>query len=238
MHVDDSFIKFPRTPHIFWLGRTPPRDDKLLAPLEAEELLQQPIALEEKVDGACIGISLSPPGRLRVQNRGSYLDQNSHPQFRLLWQWLARHEQGLRSVLTPEQILFGEWCYAQHTVHYDALPDWFLAFDVYDRQNARFWSRERRNELAQHAGVATVPFLGTGTFDRATLEKQFGQSKLGHEPMEGLYLRWDEGPGLVARAKLVRASWVEFDEEHWSKRPLRANHCRQDLDFQQAGDHQ
>ena len=238
MHVDDSFIKFPRTPHIFWLGRTPPRDDKLLAPLEAEELLQQPVALEEKVDGACIGISLSPTGALHVQNRGSYLDQNSHPQFRLLWQWLARHEQGLRSVLTPELILFGEWCYTQHTVYYNALPDWFLVFDVYDRQNGRFWSRERRNELAQQAGVATVPFLSRGTFDRVALEKQFGQSRLSSEPMEGLYLRWDEGPCLVARAKLVRASWVEFDEEHWSKRSFRPNQCQRDTDFQQAGDHQ
>ena len=145
---------------------------------------------------------------------------------------LAHHEHGLRTVLTPEWILFGEWCYARHTVYYDALPDWFLAFDVYDRPSGCFWSRERRNELAKRAGIATVPFLGLGTFDREALEKQFGQSKLGDEPMEGLYLRWDEGPWLVARAKLVRPSWVEFDEEHWSKRRLQPNRCLLEAEFQ------
>jgi hypothetical protein len=223
--ADDSFVKFPRTPHLFWLGRTPPRADKVLSSAEATELLRRPVALEEKIDGACIGISLSPTGALRVQNRGSYLDQDSHPQFRSLWPWLAAHDTALRHALTSDWILFGEWCFAQHTVYYDALPDWFLAFDVYDRQTRRFWSRERRNELAQQAGVATVPFLGRGAFDRGDLEKRFGQSRLSSEPMEGLYLRWDEGPWLVARAKLVRASWIEFDETHWSKRPLQPNRC-------------
>lgn len=233
--MDNSFIKFPRTPHLFWLGRTPPRGDKLLTPAEAEELLRQPVTLEEKVDGACIGISVALTGELRVQNRGSYLDSIAHPQFRPLWPWLAAHEKVLRDTLAPEWILFGEWCYAQHSVYYDTLSDWFLAFDVYDRQTARFWSRERRNELAARGGIATVPFLGYGTFNRSALEKQLGQSRLGSEPMEGLYLRWDEGPWLVARAKLVRASWVEFDEEHWSKRPLRPNRRLVDADSQRAG---
>ena len=26
-------------------------------------------------------------------------------------------------------ILFGEWCAAQHSLDYETLPDWFLAFD-------------------------------------------------------------------------------------------------------------
>jgi hypothetical protein len=232
--VDDSFVKFPRTPHLFWLGRTPPRADKVLDPIEAGKLLRQPVALEEKIDGAYIGISLTPAGALHVQNRGAYLTPGTHLQFRPLWSWLAAHEKALRDTLTPEWILFGEWCYARHSVYYDALPDWFLAFDVYDRQIGRFWSRERRNELAAQAGIATVPFLDFGTFDRSVLEKQLGQSRLGSEPMEGLYLRWDEGPWLVARAKLVRASWVEFDEEHWSKRLLRTNRCRRDAELWQA----
>jgi ATP-dependent RNA circularization protein (DNA/RNA ligase family) len=229
--VDDSFVKFPRTPHLFWLGRTTPRADKVLDPVEAGELLRRPVAIEEKVDGACVGISLIPTGELRVQNRGSYLAPGVHPQFRPLWSWLAAHEKALRDTLASGWILFGEWCYAQHSVYYDALSDWFLAFDVYDRQAGRFWSRERRNELAQRAGIATVPFIGAGTFGRTSLEKHLGQSMLGSEPMEGLYLRWDEGPWLVARAKLVRASWVEFDEEHWSKRPLRPNRCRRDAEL-------
>lgn len=34
-----EFFRFPRTPHLAWLGEGQPRDDKVLAPAEANELL-------------------------------------------------------------------------------------------------------------------------------------------------------------------------------------------------------
>jgi hypothetical protein len=40
-----------------------------------------------------------------------------------------------------ERILFGEWLAAEHTVCYDNLPDWFLAFDIYDVASQKFYSR-------------------------------------------------------------------------------------------------
>ena len=43
-------------------------------------------------------------------------------------------------------ILYGEWCYAKHTVPYDALPDWFLGFDIFEVASHRFWPADRRNE--------------------------------------------------------------------------------------------
>jgi hypothetical protein len=103
------------------------------------------------------------------------------------------------------------------------LPDWFLAFDVYDRRAERFWSRARSQELTGRIGLASTPLLVVGGFDRAGLERLFGLSHVGSAPMEGLYLRWEEGPWLAARAKLVRASWLPDDEEHWSRRPIVPN---------------
>lgn len=225
----ETFVKFPRTPHLSWLGKEPPRGDKLLTPEEAARFLERPVVVEEKVDGAGIGLSVDTAGALRVQSRGSYLDrQVHHQQFRPLWPWLDRRSEPLREALGPNLILFGEWCYARHEVPYDALPDWFLAFDVYDREGGRFWSHERRNELAAKAGLATVPLLLTGRFDRQQLQQLFGSSRLGSAPMEGLYLRREEGLWLAARAKLVRASWVALDEAHWSRRPLAPNRCLAD----------
>lgn len=138
--------------------------------------------------------------------------------------WLAPRAETFRQALGTRLILYGEWCYARHTVGYDALPDWFLAFDVYDHETRRFWSRERRNDLATHIDVATVPFLAHGTFTRRQLERLLGQSRFGSERMEGVYLRWEEGgPWLDARAKLVRRGWVMADDRHWSRRPLETN---------------
>ena len=221
--MDSDFVKFPRTPHLFWLSREAPRGDKVLPPDKAADLLRWPTSVEEKLDGACLGISAGESGTLRAQNRGSYLVPGGHPQFRRLWPWLAERQVALEKVLGHSLILFGEWCFARHTAAYDALPDWFLAFDVYDRKAERFWSRERRDELAGEIGIATVPLLTTGLVDRAGIEHLFGRSRFGPEPMEGVYLRWDDGDWLAARAKVVRRDWVQPDEEHWSRRAITPN---------------
>src|SRR5690606_887302 len=106
--------------HLRWLGEGQPRDDKVLGPDEVEALLGAEVVVEEKVDGANLGFSTSDDGVLRVQNRGSYLrPDHLHPQFRLLFRWLASREEALVEALWPDRMLFGEWCYAVHSVRYD-----------------------------------------------------------------------------------------------------------------------
>lgn len=63
----------------------------MLSPAEAEDLLSGPVVLEEKLDGANLGFSVSPDGVLRAQNRGQYLPQPFHGQFARLGPWLAAH---------------------------------------------------------------------------------------------------------------------------------------------------
>jgi hypothetical protein len=224
----DDFVKFPRTPHLFWLGDEAPRGDKLVDETATAGLLSKPVTVEEKVDGANLGLSVDPSGRIRAQNRGDYIDGRALPQFKPLSAWLAPREEALREALGDGLILFGEWCFARHTVAYDALPDWFLAFDVYDRAARRFWSRERREALVRRVGLASVPQLGAGSglFDRKGIEKLVGTSRIGSVPVEGAYLRWDTGDWLAARAKLVRQGWVQPNEEHWSKRAIEPNRLK------------
>jgi len=221
--VPEGFVKFPRTPHLTWLGAGSPRGDKLLASDEAESLLRRRVAVEEKIDGACIGFSIDAQGMLRAQSRGSYIVPGLQQQFQPLWRWIAEREERLRPALGAGLILFGEWCYARHTVGYDRLPDWFLAFDIYDRHAARFWARSRRDDLAAQLGCAIVPLIAEGVFEKSALAPLMGVSRVGSEPMEGIYLRADDGSWLEQRAKLVRATWVQADEGHWSRRPLAPN---------------
>ena len=89
------------------------------------------LVVEEKLDGANLGLSLAPDGRLRAQNRGQYLYEPHAGQFARLPAWLAQHESGLRGVLSPELILFGEWCALTHSIAYTALPDWFVGFYIF-----------------------------------------------------------------------------------------------------------
>ena len=221
--MDDlGFVKFPRTPHLFVMGHDAPRGDKLVEMVLAADLLGRPAVVEEKIDGTNLGISVDESGRLRAQNRGSYVEPGSEPQYQPLGRWLAARS-GLREQLGTQLILFGEWCFARHTVHYDALPDWFLAFDVYDRGARRFWPASRRDAFCAELGIAVVPVLGHRVSGRAAIEALFGPSKVASTPMEGVYLRWEVGGWLEHRAKVVRAGWVPPDEQHWKARPLEPN---------------
>lgn len=219
----DSFIRFPHTPHLAWLSSGELRQDKLLSGSEVSELLSGEVVVEEKVDGANLGLSVED-GVLLAQNRGQYLDlQHPRGQWKPLKRWLDLHRFALIDTLGPDLILFGEWCYAVHSVRYTQLPDWFLAFDVYDRSVEAFWSTERRNALCGRLGIEVVPELGRGVFTPLELEGMLGRSRLTEGPAEGLYVRREQGGQLETRAKLVAPDFVQAIEEHWSSRPLEPN---------------
>jgi len=180
--------------------------------------------VEEKLDGANLGISLAHHDALQAQNRGQYLATPYTGQFARLPAWLAQHEDGLRAVLTPNLILFGEWCAARHSLDYTALPDWFLLFDVYDRDAGRFWHSTQRNALANSAGLTTVPMVLRGKTTLSTLKQILAsqQSRYRHGPMEGLVIR-RESADCDARAKIVRADFTQAIDDHWRKRAIEWN---------------
>jgi ATP-dependent RNA circularization protein (DNA/RNA ligase family) len=219
-----DFFRFPHTPHLAWLAAGSPRDDKVLSPDQAEELLAHDVVVEEKVDGANVGVSIDEHGELRVQNRGAYLTrEDCHPQFKPFWRWLESRSHDLNGALQPSLMLFGEWCYAVHSVRYTKLPDWFLAFDVFDRSRREFWSVARRDELAGRLGLSVVPRIAAGHFSFDEMKRLLGQSQLTDGAAEGIYIRRDGGDRLVARAKLVRPEFTQSIDGHWSRRALQAN---------------
>jgi hypothetical protein len=222
--LSDRFQKFPSTHHLAWLDSAPARADKVLAPAEAEAFLSGEVIVEEKVDGANLGLSLDPQGQLRAQNRGSYLEAGAHPQFQPLWAWLALRRGALSEALQGGLILFGEWCFAVHSIEYDALPDWFLAFDIFDSKAGRFWASDRRDAWCSELGLALVPKIARGHFSLSQLIGLLGPSRLGARELEGLYVRRESEGWLTDRAKLVRPQFVQAIEAHWSVGVLKKNH--------------
>lgn len=220
-----DFFRFPHTPHLAWLGGGSPRDDKVLSPNEVTVLLAGDVVVEEKLDGANIGLSLAPDGTLRAQNRGQYLTEPHAGQFARLPAWLVQHSEDLCAVLAPNLIFFGEWCAARHSLAYTKLPDWFLLFDVYDRAVGRFWSSTRRNALASSAGLVTVPPVLHGKTTIAAL-KQLVATKASHYrkgSLEGVVIRRESPEWCEARAKLVRPDFAQAIDAHWRKRALEWN---------------
>jgi len=223
-----TFFRFPHTPHLAWLGAGQPRGDKVLSTEEATVLLGSSVVVEEKLDGANLGLSLGPDGQLRAQNRGQYLLEPYSGQFARLTPWLAQHRFALTDHLDSTHILFGEWCAARHSLDYETLPDWFSLFDVYDREQKRFWSSTRRNALAKALGLAVVPQLYHGRSTLADLKKmlQSRTSLYRSGPPEGLVIRAESKGWCESRAKLVQPEFTQAIGEHWRSRAIEWNRLR------------
>lgn len=192
---------------------------------ESERLgfLRHELVVEEKVDGANLGISFDSGGNIRVQNRGAYLHIPGSGQWKRLGVWLFSRTDVLFDNLTDRYTLFGEWCYARHSVFYDQLPDWFLGFDVYDKQTDRFLSSGRRDDLFEKMRIAQVPAIARGHFTLEDLKRFLSQSKFSDQPAEGIYIRVDQGEWLIQRAKLIRPAFIQSVAQHWSRSAIRPN---------------
>ena len=68
-----------------------------------------------------------------LQCRGHLITEGMHPQYDLFKQWAAVKRPVLEDRLEDRFILFGEWVYARHSVHYRQLPHYFFEFDIYDK---------------------------------------------------------------------------------------------------------
>ena len=241
-----GFTKFPRTPHLVRMGKDSiGRDDLLISDAKTWLLTASKyrIVVEEKVDGANLGISIDPVSfALRVQNRSHYVTSKDHPQFSPLNEWMTIHQFEIRSLLEAagtlipmnhnnvNPIMFGEWLVAKHSIHYDALTDYFLAFDLL-LPNGRFASRRLFNRLLdEHCpSLARVPILHdseTERIDLETLQKTVtqGQSHFRKDngKLEGVYIRIDDGDFLKERSKIVRADFISGND-HWTKHSIERN---------------
>jgi len=221
--MKNDFYKFPSTPHLALLGNIEIRDDKVMSGPERDKFLQNQLIVEEKMDGANLGISFDVEGNIRAQNRGSYLRLPATGQWKKLSNWLDLRIDIFFEHLTDRLILFGEWCYAQHSVSYDQLPDWFLGYDIFDKTRLNFFSCPRRDQFFQKMRISQVPILGRGHFSYSELKYFLSQSKLSKEPAEGLYLRIDQGDWLARRAKLVRPAFIQSIGQHWSRSGIKVN---------------
>lgn len=216
-------FKFPSTPHLVNLGSVSIRDDKIFSKEELSAFLAHEIVVEEKIDGANLGISFNAAGNIVLQNRGNLLSEPYLGQWKRLGSWLNSHIDGLFDAIGLDKILFGEWCFARHSILYKSLPDWFIGFDVYIKSEGKFLSSKRRNQIFEMADIISIAELGRGVFTLDDLLKIMGESHYTDAPCEGLYLRQENENWLLQRAKLVRAEFVQAIETHWSKRQLEPN---------------
>ncbi len=244
--------KFPRTAHFLNLGAAT-RDDLLLCKEKWAPFLQQSgnvVSIEEKIDGANLGIWCDENWKLVTKNRSHFVCSDTAAQWTGLDAWLDRHRIQLCDILAQRFVLYGEWMYARHSVDYDALPGVFVAFDIYDRSAERFLSVSSRDAIMRGCGIPVVANVGKGPF----LDEKALEAKIRHlvanqtskyrssGTMEGVVVRCDEPrePGhdestltfQLGRGKLVRADFVHGIEQHWTRSALVRNGVKTELFLQ------
>ena len=137
MGTRDHFFKFPRTPHL--CGSTGSDDDRHLSRQASARLIVDPsLIVEEKLDGTNVGLHFTSVGEIVLQGRGHELTAGIHPQYDLFKRWTSVQRPKLEAALGSRFVLYGEWLYAKHTLHYRALPHYFFALDLYDKETGRF----------------------------------------------------------------------------------------------------
>lgn len=228
--------KYPRTPHLEGSRMQPGDHNIACVPLRA--LQHQWLVVEEKLDGANAGISFDNEGELFLQCRGHFLTGGHRERhFDLFKRWASVHRSSLWRALGSRHVLYGEWLYAKHTIYYDALPHYFLEFDVLDRETGEFLSTSRRRDLLSNVPVISVPVIWRGKAPSATALRglvtrsaykspawtqrlDITASDLGLEServrretdpsdeMEGLYIKAESESTVLARYKLVRSSFL------------------------------
>jgi len=233
----NAIRKYPRTQHLVG-SRLQPGDEDLDA-VPMAELEGKTVVIEEKMDGANCGVSFDAVLSLRLQSRGHFLTGVPRErQFDLLKQWAGAMSGPLLESLEDRYVMYGEWLYAKHTVYYDALPHYFMEFDILDTETGEFLDTPRRAELLTEFPVKPVKVLFAGEFPgeeylRALVDashfvtpnapSQFREdvARLGWDVdravrqsdlsgvMEGLYVKVEENGAVTERYKFVRAEFLQ-----------------------------
>ncbi|MBQ8398946.1 MAG: RNA ligase family protein [Clostridia bacterium] len=236
--MDYKILKYPRTQHL--QGSRLGEGDEDLSQVPFSEILLKYIVIEEKIDGANSAISFNDQGDLLLQSRGHYLNGGYNERhYNLMKQWANNNKDLFYSVLGARYIMYGEWMYAKHTVFYDALPDYFMEFDIYDREKSIFLDTESRRKITEQLKIIhSVPVLSKGVFrSKEEILAYLGDSNYITEnhmqvlqrlaerqgldverqmretdpslTMEGLYIKVEADGEVKQRVKFVRNSFYQ-----------------------------
>jgi len=227
-------MKYPRTPHLpFSPGVT--KDDRIISNAGLNYLFNCPVIITEKVDGSNICLSANGIHARSVNG------EPRHKSFDLLKAMWASKIHRFNALCWDNTYIYGEWCYAKHSIKYNRLPGYLLIFGV--RQSYTWWKWEQVEELARELDIPTVPMIGSNVFIRPNgerfttyltssyLEEMFRQaiingSLLGGEHIEGFVIRnyyaFDNRDFEMNIAKWVRKDHVQTDV-HWTNQKIIKN---------------
>lgn len=213
--------KYNRTFHVPWSpGGT--SDDKI-AP-SVSSLLNIPIIITEKVDGS----------NTCMEEKQCFARTHSGPPSHTSFDAFKAMHAAVSNRIIREVQIFGEWCYALHSIPYDKLPGYFLTFAVRNIEQMIWLEWDAVELWADELGVPTVPVLFKGEVKteselREITESLAAQPSLLGTIREGVVIRAVNGFSDDDFSKNVM-KWVRKNHvqtsEHWKEQNIIKNKLR------------
>jgi len=205
-------IKYPRTYH-FMYSPNVQNDDRMH---KKDDLFEgKEVVASIKMDGECTTMTSH-----RVYARS--VNSGPHPSR----DWVHALHGRIAHDIPERWRISGENLYAEHSIHYNHLADYFLVYSIWDEDN-RCLSWADTEVYSETLGLKAVPVFYRGLWGRAALEAAFAkwcdESK---DEVEGYVVRlaadFRYESFAASTAKWVRARHVRT-ESHWLEKPVIPN---------------
>ena len=209
-------MKYPRTYHLpYSPGAT--KDDKKLQEGWFKNYISQEIVITEKLDGE----------NIHMDQKDCYARSDGaptrYPWNRNIWDPNDGLYWNIKSLIGPNEILFGENLYGEHSIHYDKLDNYFHLFAINNGINWYSWDDVK--SFANIIEVPYVPELWRGRIYkeeelRKIVEDLVKQPSIYGKYREGVVIRITDSFKIEDFSKYV-CKWVRKDhvttDEHWTK---------------------
>lgn len=213
---------YPRIPHLDKSISNMTHDD-----IQLDESLQFPLTcwVEEKLDGANMGISWTSGPVIRNRNhilKKGYIDKDTPAklQFRPAWNWLHEHSAEVRKIMSETHTtitIYGEWCFAKHSIEYDKLPDYFIAYDIYSAEDEKFFAPNIVESLLSNTNIKFIkPYQVTFNSIQEIINYSEKKSDYRDGIREGIVIKLSDERYVTKSFKVVNKHFKrreDFNEE-------------------------
>ncbi len=200
---------------------------------EVKIIFENVVYCEEKVDGANSGMVLYEGhpvirNRSHILSKGFVKDTPAKKQFASIWNWFYDNKDKfeLLAAQYPAVSVYGEWLYAVHGTRYDKLPDYFIAYDLYDYATGKFLDTSLARHILTESGFSIPPLLYKGKIESWEQLEAFCQGPSPFSSLdrrEGVVLKICGGGEVKNRFKMVRPDFV--GGHYWDVRKITRNTC-------------
>lgn len=195
------YVKYPRTNHLPWSPGIHD-DDRVIRNLSAFQ--GQRVIVTEKMDGENTTGYRDHMHARSIDSRGG----EDRAWVKQLWSSVAYE-------LPEDWRVCGENLWAEHSIHYDNLPSYFLGFSIWNERNVCLSWNETQEWFAL-LNIQSVPVLYDGVWDEQRIKAIGDQLNFDHS--EGYVVRladsftYADFPKSIA--KFVRAGHIQTTK-HW-----------------------